>query len=157
MQEVRFYTYLWLRQDGSPFYVGKGKGKRAYVKENHRFLPPPRHRIKLQYWPDEKTALAYERYLIDFWGRKDKGSGCLRNFTDGGDGSSNPSEESLIKRRAARKKQTPPMLGRTLTLEQRKKISEANRRRVWTKSSRQKLAEFRRTYHAKKCGVRSDV
>jgi hypothetical protein len=83
---VPFYTYTYLRADGSPYYVGKGKGNRAFVSRvGHR---PPRDssRIVVQFWSDEATALAYEVYFIDFWGRKNQGTGILRNLTDGGDG-----------------------------------------------------------------------
>ncbi len=76
-----FYTYVWLRADGTPYYVGKGYGDRAFRKGS-----PPRERIQVQSMPDEATALAYEIYQIDFWGRKDLGTGILRNLTDGGEG-----------------------------------------------------------------------
>ena len=83
-----FYTYQYLRKDGSPYYVGKGTGKRVW--EIHAGFPPPKNktRVRIQLWPDEATAFAYERYFIDFWGRKDIGTGILRNRTDGGEGAS---------------------------------------------------------------------
>ena len=76
-----FYTYTWLREDDSPYYVGKGSGRRAFRKGC-----PSRDRIRIQFWPDEATAFAFEIYQIDFWGRKDLGTGILRNMTNGGDG-----------------------------------------------------------------------
>ena len=82
-----FYTYVWLREDGTPYYVGKGHGNRAYIKGGRRFSPPDPERIRIQNWPDEQTALAMEMYVIDFYGRKNVGTGCLRNLTDGGEGS----------------------------------------------------------------------
>ena len=81
---MKFYTYLWLREDSTPYYVGKGQGHRAFIK--HRVgSPPPKDRIILQYWIDEATAFAYEVYQIDFWGRKDLDTGVLRNCSDGGE------------------------------------------------------------------------
>ena len=82
---TQFYTYLWLRNDGTPYYAGKGHGDRAFYTNNRRFKSPPRERIRIQKWEDEQTALAMERYLINFYGRKDLGTGCLRNLTDGGE------------------------------------------------------------------------
>src|ERR1035437_5905145 len=85
---MQFYTYLWLREDGSPYYIGKGNNGRAFSNhlDTKQYRPKDPDRIKVQYWSDEATALSYEMYLIDFWGRVDLGTGCLRNRTDGGDG-----------------------------------------------------------------------
>jgi hypothetical protein len=38
------------------------------ASQHHRIgYPPSRECIRIQKWPDEETALAYERYLIDFY------------------------------------------------------------------------------------------
>ena len=83
-----FYTYAYLRLDGTPYYIGKGRGKRAY-SDNHRIGLPSPDRIKiLDYYEVEEDALNEEIRLIKHYGRKDKGTGILRNQTWGGDGSS---------------------------------------------------------------------
>jgi hypothetical protein len=90
------YTYLWLREDGTPYYVGMGNKHRASAR--HRIgHAPPRERIILQDWPTEAEAREAERFLIALFGRMDTGSGCLRNLTDGGEGASNPT--ALVRQR----------------------------------------------------------
>ena len=83
-----FYTYVWLREDDTPYYVGKGKGNRAYIghRECGVFKAPPRGRIVFYIACDEQDAFETEKLLIWYYGRKDLGTGCLRNLTDGGDG-----------------------------------------------------------------------
>src|ERR1019366_7352218 len=79
-----FYTYLWLREDGTPDYVGKGIGRRVYRR--HRVgEPPSQDRILVQEFPSEADALAAEAFLISYYGREDLGLGCLLNLTDGGE------------------------------------------------------------------------
>src|ERR1700676_2143899 len=57
------YTYLWLREDGTPYYVGMGNKHRASAR--HRIgHAPPRERIILQDWPTEAEAREAERFLI---------------------------------------------------------------------------------------------
>jgi hypothetical protein len=83
---IQFYSYLWLREDGTPYYVGKGQGLRAF-KTHGRLRPPKkRSRIIVLLRGSEKEAFETEKELIRNWGRKDIGTGCLRNRTEGGEG-----------------------------------------------------------------------
>jgi hypothetical protein len=83
-----FYAYLWLREDRTPYYAGKGCGNRAFIKGiGHRQYPPEdRSRILIFPTVSEAAAFALERALIRFFGRKDRSAGCLRNVTNGGEG-----------------------------------------------------------------------
>jgi hypothetical protein len=83
-----FYTYIWLRENGTPYYIGKGTGRRAFTgRRNDGHLPhPPRNCVLIQEFPSEADAFAAETFIIGYYGRKDNGTGILRNLTDGGDG-----------------------------------------------------------------------
>ena len=105
-----FYTYLWLREDGTPYYVGKGTGRRAFTKHYHRQCPPPKGRTVIYPAESEADAFETEIALIWYYGRKDLGTGCLRNLTDGGE---NPPSAIGKKWTEEQKKR---MIGNTLTL-----------------------------------------
>jgi hypothetical protein len=84
-----FYTYFWCRENGTPYYVGKGKGVRAFESHGHSVKrPKDRSRIFVQNWESEEKAFEMEKWWISFWGRKILGTGCLLNFTEGGEGPS---------------------------------------------------------------------
>lgn len=91
---MEFYSYLWLRKDDSPYYVGKGSGRRAFKKQGHS-VNPPKDLTKIVIFPQDTEADAFESEMALIWlfGRKDLGTGCLRNLTAGGEGGSNPSIE----------------------------------------------------------------
>lgn len=85
----RYYTYAYLRPDKTPYYVGKGQGRRCYEQARHRIKVPERARIIfLKQNISEADAFKHEVYMIAVLGRKDLGTGILRNLTDGGEGSS---------------------------------------------------------------------
>ena len=94
-----FYTYAYLRKDDrTPYYVGKGRGKRAYDSSHNVKVPDDKGRIIfLKQNLTEEEAFNHEKYMIAVLGRKDLGTGILRNMTDGGEGPSNPSPEARRK------------------------------------------------------------
>lgn len=85
-----YYVYQYLREDGTPYYIGKGSGRRAYV--NQRITPRPDNVDRIQLIANrlsQHEAFLLEAKLIALYGRKDLGTGILRNKTDGGEGSGN--------------------------------------------------------------------
>lgn len=89
-----FYTYAYLREDGTPYYIGKGSGKRKFVAHKGRKgsivigLPPEDRILVLKENLTEEEAFKHEIYMIGVFGRKDNHTGILRNQSNGGEGSS---------------------------------------------------------------------
>jgi hypothetical protein len=146
----QFYTYLWLREDGTPYYVGKGSGIRAHASHRGHRPPKDKPKIVVQHWSDESTAFAYEIYLIDFWGRKDLGTGTLRNHSDGGENPPSslgkkfpgrkPSEETKRKISESLKGKRNS-LGKVLSIETRKKMSASRIGKPRSEETKRRVSE----------------
>jgi hypothetical protein len=102
---IGFYVYAYLRKsNNTPYYIGKGQNKRAYAK--HQGVAVPNNKSKIVFLETNLTeigALALERRMIQWYGRKDLGTGILINKTNGGEGTSGVvmSAETLNKKSLA--------------------------------------------------------
>jgi hypothetical protein len=143
----RFYTYAYLREDRTPYYIGKGNGCRIYSKKG-RPCSKPKDKSRIIFLKQnltEEEAFKHEIYMIDVFGRKDLGTGILHNRTDGGEGKSGwvPSEET-------RKKMSESGKVKIFSEEHRRKIGEANKHRIVSEETKRKMSERVRSEETRK-------
>lgn len=128
MRNVTLYRHVRLDKN-EVFYVGIGRGDRAYDKKPynrskwwHRIISKTDYRVDILF--DDLTweeACEKEKEFISLYGRKNIGTGTLCNMTDGGAGgdtlTGNPNLSIIAS-----------------------KISKANKGRKFTKDHKHKLA-----------------
>lgn len=113
-----YYVYMYLRVDGTPYYVGRGKKHRAFAKHcrgKRCFTPKDRNRIKIvrKHMSLLESRVA-EKSLIRRYGRKEHG-GILINIKPGG-------EDIAV--------WTPDMRKRMSIISSKRKFSEKTRQKM---------------------------
>ena len=137
-KQMEYYTYAYLREDGTPYYIGKGSGKRIYKKTKNE-IKPPKDKSRIIFLKQnliEEEAFKHEIYMIAVFGRKDLGTGILYNRTDGGDGSS-----GAIRSLELRNKISKSLKDRTFTPEHLEKISKSLKGNVISEETKQKISD----------------
>ena len=154
-----YYVYAYLRKDGSPYYIGKGKNKRAYSKDHAVSLPPDKSRIIfLETNLTNIGACAIERRMISWYGRKDLNTGILHNRTNGGEGA--PGNVQSVEHRkkksdaakhrwetigmpdSVRQKIREKNIGKVMSNETRSKISASNKGKKRSPAAVEKLRQL---------------
>ncbi|MDA1331603.1 MAG: hypothetical protein O3A65_03855 [Proteobacteria bacterium] len=127
------YVYIWMRHDGTPFYVGLGRNDRyknlrrrnahvlSVVKKMGGIEQVPKELIAVNSW-DEGCELEIE--LITKFGRSDLKKGTLTNKTDGGEGTVN----------------------KIVTDKVRNAVRNSNKIRIWTDEAKKSVADKRRGF-----------
>jgi hypothetical protein len=161
---MNYYTYAYLREDRTPYYIGKGKRGRIYCTRKR--VKPPKDKSRIIFLKQnltEEEAFKHEKYMIAVFGRKDLGTGILHNMTAGGEGTSDrgtPEQRSEISRKG-RSNMTPEQRSEisrkssaSLTPEQR---SEIARKRQASKTPEKRREEARKAQASRTPEQRSEI
>ena len=135
---MHYYTYAYLREDKTPYYIGKGKDNRAYRRRD-KGIKPPKDKSKILILKQnltEEESFRHEVYMIAMFGRKDLGTGILHNRTNGGDGVS-----GAVVSDETRRKMSEALKGKPRSKEIRRKISEAHKGKTHSEESRKNMSE----------------
>lgn len=98
-----YYVYAHRKDSGEVFYIGKGKGRRAWDRYGRNAMwrnVVDKHGITVEIVKsnlDEKSAFDLEIKLIKEYGRRNLNQGTLVNLTDGGEGPAGCITEKTVK------------------------------------------------------------
>lgn len=145
---MAFYVYQYLTESGTPYYIGKGCGRRIHKQHTKTELPPVERRIIIKDGLTNDEAKQLEGELITKYGRKLDGGildnikinqwACHTGWTH--------SEETKRKISEGNKgkKRTPEQLKNykgTVTDEHKEKVRQANLGKVLSAETKTKISK----------------
>jgi hypothetical protein len=140
-----YYVYAYLRDNGTPYYIGKGQGDRAWQKHRYHNVPADDKILIIESNLTEEKAFLLERKYIKHYGRKDIGTGILRNMTDGGDGIMGHKHSEETKRKIAQARLgKPTRLGKKMSEEQKEKLRQANLGKIVSAETGRKISDAKK-------------
>jgi|GEM_PF-2453573 len=148
-----YYVYAYLRaSDNTPYYIGKGKDKRAF-SDCHN-VSVPKDKSKIVFLEKNLTnvgACALERRYIRWYGRKINNTGILYNITEGGDGNSAPRSEEW------KQNHRKMMTGRKASAKTKEKMSRFDKSYMKTEEYRKKMSQVKKGVPNKNKGKNCSV
>ena len=144
-----YYVYAYInKKTGLPYYIGKGRGKRAFSYHGRVSVPKDKSKIIfLETNLSDIGAIALERRLIRWYGRKDINTGILLNMTDGGEGASG----RIFKHTEESKRKTSLSLkGRPMKESTKLLVSKVHKGKTVSEKTKRKLSEISKEWWRKR-------
>ena len=100
-----YYVYQYLNEDGSPFYIGKGKDRRInmpHLVDGKNILPKKNRRVMIAEEMSERDSLELEAFIIQEIGREVDGGTLINVRCRGRESKQVFNEETRAKMRDAK-------------------------------------------------------